>query len=376
MSNAATLIATTEAGEISAHEAPFKLIVWDLDGTVFDGIFSEDPAVAVRPEIAAEIRRLDSLGVLHSLASRNDADLVLPHLAEAGIGEYFLHPRISFDNVPKSGWVEQIAHDFNLGLDAVVFIDDQAFEREQVRAALPQVTVIDVVDAAEFLHGARAPSGPATPESRGRRASYQAAAAWTQAERQHAQAGGDLASFLATTDLRFTIEQAGADDLERMEDLTVRTHQLNSTGTTYSKAELNALRESPHHLVLIASLRDRFDSYGRIGLALVETRQETWHLHLLLMSCRVLTRGVGHVMMHQVLTRARDAGARELVADYVEIRLGSTIRNRQMYLAYKLAGFSVQTRTIDEDSHPRVVFQHDLTNIPPIPEWVSVEARS
>ena len=92
MSNAATLVAATESHSGSAHNAPFKLIVWDLDGTIFDGIFSEDPTVAVRPEIADEIRRLDSLGVLHSLASRNDAELVLPHLERAGIGEYFLHP--------------------------------------------------------------------------------------------------------------------------------------------------------------------------------------------------------------------------------------------------------------------------------------------
>jgi FkbH-like protein len=327
--------------------------------------------------LAEEIRRLDSLGLLHSLASRNHADFVLPRLAEAGIGEYFLHPQIRFDNTPKSAWIEQIARDFNLGLDAVAFIDDQAFEREQVRAALPLVTVVDIVDVMEFLHGPRMPQGPATAESRSRRGSYQAAAAWTQAERQHAEAGGDLASFLATTDLRFTIEPAGEHDLERMEDLTVRTHQLNSTGTIYSITELDALRTSPDHVVLIASLRDRFDSYGRIGLAVIEKRQAAWHLHLLLMSCRVLTRGVGQVMMHHILTRARAAGARELLADYVEISLGNTIRNRQMYLAYKLAGFRVVDRgDADNDGQARVLFRHDLTDIAPIPEWVTVEARS
>jgi FkbH-like protein len=71
----------------------------------------------------------------------------------------------------------------------------------------------------------------------------------------------------------------------------VRTNQLNTTGYTYSYAELEALRRSPGHLLLVAGLEDRFGGYGKIGLALVEKGAEFWTLKLLLMSCRVMSRG-------------------------------------------------------------------------------------
>jgi O-antigen ligase len=80
--------------------------------------------------------------------------------------------------------------------------------------------------------------------------------------------------FLASLGMHFTIETAKQADLQRAEELTVRTNQLNSTGRTYSYDELDALRESPDHLLLVASLTDTFGSYGKIGLALVE--KEKW----------------------------------------------------------------------------------------------------
>ena len=87
---------------------------------------------------------------------------------------------------------------------------------------------------------------------------------------------GTNEEFLATLGMIFTIAPAGEEDLQRAEELTVRTNQLNSTGYTYSYEELDALRESPDHLLLVATLADRFGSYGKIGLALVEKGEPDW----------------------------------------------------------------------------------------------------
>ena len=81
---------------------------------------------------------------------------------------------------------------------------------------------------------------------------------------------GTSEQFLASLGMTFTIAPARREDLQRAEELTIRTNQLNATGRTYSYDELDALRESPDHLLLVASLTDRFGSYGKIGVALVE----------------------------------------------------------------------------------------------------------
>lgn len=102
---------------------------------------------------------------------------------------------------------------------------------------------------------------------------------------------GPKEDFLATLDMRFTIARATGEDLRRAAELTVRTSQLNTTGYTYSYEELDAFRESPGHELLVARLADRYGPYGTIGLVLVERGRDAWRIKLLLMSCRVMSRG-------------------------------------------------------------------------------------
>lgn len=105
---------------------------------------------------------------------------------------------------------------------------------------------------------------------------------------------GTKEEFLAGLGMVMSISEAELEDLQRAEELTVRTHQLNSTGITYDLEELDSLRRSPNHLLLIANLEDRYGDYGKIGLMLVECGPEEWTIKLLLMSCRVISRGGGN----------------------------------------------------------------------------------
>src|SRR5262249_47371716 len=144
---------------------------------------------------------------------------------------------------------------------------------------------------------------------------------------------GPSVDFLRTLEMRFEIEEARDTDLERAEELTVRTHQLNTTGYTYSYEELDAYRRSDRHQLLIAGLTDRFGPYGKIGLTLVECGERVWTIKLLLMSCRVMSRGVGSVLLGYLMEQARDAGV-PLRAEFK-----SNGRNRMMYVTYRFAHF-------------------------------------
>ncbi|MCP3804699.1 HAD-IIIC family phosphatase [Allokutzneria sp. A3M-2-11 16] len=337
-----------------------KCVVWDLDNTVWDGILLEDGDVKLRDEVAEEIRRLDELGVLHSVASRNDHQAAMAKLREFGLADYFLYPQINWN--AKSGSLEQIAKAINIGLDAIAFVDDQPFEREEVAHVLPAVLTVDALgDLPAILAGDEFRPKFVTDESRIRREMYQAAAKRDVIEQEYS---GTSEEFLATLDMKFTISRAQEADLQRAEELTVRTNQLNSTGRTYSYEELDALRTSPDHLLLVASLTDRYGSYGKIGLALVERGQPAWHLRMMLMSCRVMSRGVGTVLLNHIMGLAKADGAK-LRAEFVE-----TGRNRMMYVTYAFAGFTEVER---DGSH--LVFESDLATIQPPPAYLVVETE-
>ncbi|TDV56129.1 HAD-IIIC family phosphatase [Actinophytocola oryzae] len=342
--------------EILAKRGKIKCVVWDLDNTLWDGVLLEGGAVTVRPEVVAEIKRLDEIGILHSIASKNDHDAAIARLKEAGIEEYFLYPQINWN--PKSSSIEAIAKAINIGIDALAFVDDQPFEREEVAHAHPDVVTVDALELDVLKNPAFEPRF-VTDESRQRRHMYRGDAARNQIEQEYS---GTSDEFLATLGMKFTIRHAEVDDLRRAEELTVRTNQLNSTGRTYSYEELDALRQSDDHVLLVASLTDKYGTYGTIGLALAERGRPAWHLHMMLMSCRVMARGVGTVLLNYIMSLAKADGAK-LRADFVE-----TGRNRVMYVTYAFAGFTEVER---DGSH--LVFESDLSTIQGWPEYLSVE---
>ncbi|MBB6171872.1 FkbH-like protein [Nocardiopsis mwathae] len=340
------------------RQGRIKCVVWDLDNTVWDGTLLEDGEVTVRPEVVEAIRTLDGRGILNSIASRNDHDAAMERLTALGLAEYFLYPQIGWN--PKSSSIATIAERLNLGIDALAFVDDQPFELAEVSFTHPEVMCVDIAELPEALDRPELVPRFITDESRLRRRMYRSGA---ERERVEEEFEGTNEEFLASLGMTFTVAPAQEEDLKRAEELTVRTNQLNSTGHTFSYDELDAFRGSPDHLLLVADLTDRFGPYGKIGLALVEKGGRHWRLRLLLMSCRVMARGVGGVLLNHVMSLAHRSGA-GLRADFVE-----TGRNRQMYVTYKFAGFREILRDGD-----RTVLEADLSRIQEPPEHLTFRA--
>nr|CCE88385.1 HAD superfamily phosphatase [Sorangium cellulosum] len=334
-----------------------KCVVWDLDNTLWDGVLLEDAGVTLRRPAVEVIKALDARGILHSIASKNDHDTAMAKLEELGVAEYFLHPQINWN--AKSASIEAISRSLNLGVDALAFVDDQPFERDEVRFALPGMRCIDALEVEGMLSMPEMNPRFITEDSRLRRTMYRADIERKRVEDAHQ---GTSEEFLASLGMRFCIAPAREDDLRRAEELTLRTNQLNTTGDTYSYDELDRFRRSPDHDLLIASLEDKYGTYGKIGLALIERGPELWSIKLLLMSCRVMSRGVGTVLLNYVLRRAKEAGVR-LRAEFV-----ATDRNRMMYVTYKFAGF----REVAKDGG-RAVMENDLSRIQVFPPYMQIE---
>lgn len=335
-----------------------KCVVWDLDNTLWDGTLLEDKAVSLSPQALRTIKTLDERGILQSIASKNDYSHAFKSLEQFGISEYFLYPQISWG--PKSDAIATIVEKLNIGMDTVAFVDDQPFEIDEVRYSHPLVYCIHADQIPEMLAMECMQPRFVTEDSRVRRQLYQNDIMRNQAEDQFR---GPKEEFLETLNMRFSIRLAKESDLRRMEELTVRTHQLNSTGYTYSYEELNILILSPDYIVLVAELEDRYGPYGTIGLSVIEIKSKIWHIRLLLMSCRTVSRGVGSILLNYLILAARDAGV------LLRSEFRHNDRNRMMYVAYKFAGF----QTMGSEGEIEYM-EHRYETVQRMPEYIEIHA--
>jgi FkbH-like protein len=339
-----------------ARSQNIKCVVWDLDNTIWQGIILEDADVSVRPAVIDIIKALDERGILQSISSKNDFNAAWQKLDEYGVAEYFLYPQINWNR--KSESIRIIAVSLNIALDSIAFIDDQIFERAEVKYALPEVLCIDAAHIDGLLAMAELNPRFISADSKLRRKMYQSD---IQRQAEQEKFNGAQEEFLASLDLVFSVDSVKDGDLQRAEELTVRTHQLNSTGYTYSYEELDRFRKSRRHKLFSAALEDKFGSYGQIGLALIECEKDLWTIKLLLMSCRVMSRGVGSVMINYISNLAQKNKVR-LQAEFL-----ATERNRMMYVAYKFAGF--EEVAVKENL---VLFENRLNQIQPFPNYLKV----
>jgi HAD superfamily phosphatase (TIGR01681 family) len=311
------------------REKKVKCLVWDLDNTLWNGVLLEHDQVSLRDGVIDIIQTLDRRGILQSIASKNEYDPAMAKLQAFGLAEYFLYPQIN-----------------------------QAFEREEVSFSQPKVLCIDAADLDTVLTMPVMNPQFITEDSAKRRQMYLSDMTRTQEEESFV---GPKEEFLATLNMVFTLGRAKEEDLKRAEELTVRTNQLNTTGYTYSYEELDQLRHSNQHLLLIAGLDDKYGTYGKIGLMLIECGNEIWTIKLLLMSCRVMSRGVGTVMINHIRNEARNKGVR-LRAEFIP-----NDRNRMMYMTYKFNHFKEVEKVND-----LVILENDLSLIQPFPGYLTV----
>ncbi|QDY75235.1 HAD-IIIC family phosphatase [Streptomyces qinzhouensis] len=312
-------------------EAPalVKCLVWDLDNTLWRGTLLEDSEVVLPDEIRRTIVELDARGILQSVASKNDHDHAWQRLEALGIADYFVLPQIGWH--PKSQSVKEIADRINFAPSAIAFIDDQPAERAEVTYHHPEIRCYDAGQAAALTDLPEFSPAVVTVDARRRRDMYQAGFRRT-AERENFT--GPDEEFLRSLELVMEIKRADDADLSRVEELTLRTSQMNATGVHYSDADLRALITDPGHDVLTVTLTDRFGPHGAVGVLLIGYHERVWHLKLLATSCRVVSFGAGSVLLNRLIDEAAAAGV-HLAADFRR-----TDRNRMMEIAYRFAGFT------------------------------------
>ncbi len=338
--------------------APKKCVVWDLDRTVWEGVALEGD-VKVRAGVRRTIETLDRRGILHSVASRNDEEMALKILRENGLDGYFLFPKINW--LPKSANIVAIAKELRLSLDAVSFVDDEPFEREQISFMLPEVMVVDAALAPALPDMPEFSPAELTEEAGSRRIFYQAERERDLAERRFRT----REEFLKSCGMTLKVRAMTEADIPRVRELATRTHQLNTTGRLLDPDELRDIcRGRGSRVVEVAELSDKFGPYGIIGVALTDSENGSWRLEYLAMSCRILGRGIERAFLIELLGRARGRGVRNVEALY-----RATGRNRMMLALYQMMGFRPSAPAPDGNCQ---VFSAPVDGPWKAPDWVRV----
>lgn len=302
--------ASESVPEETSGAASIKCLIWDLDNTLWDGILVEDgpEKIRIRQGVVDLIINADQKGILNSIASKNNHDDAMRVLRAHGIDEYFLYPQIKWQ--PKSQSLAQIAQLLNIGIDTLAFVDDQVFEREEVKAVHPQVTLIDAA-ACEQISKRPEWGTPVTAESRKRRLMYR-----EQEQRQSMLAvhEGDYLGFLRDCRIEMTLRPLDESNLKRVYELAQRTNQLNFSGNRYQESELREIGNRADRDTYVISCADRFGAYGIVGFAVVDTN--TPRLLDLMFSCRVQGKRVEHSFLAFLLKRYVTDSCRDFHATY------------------------------------------------------------
>lgn len=345
-----------------ANAGRIKCLIFDLDDTLWEGTLTEGGALKLRDGAAELIRTLDSRGILMSIASKNDHDSAMDALSKLDpeLPDMFLCPKISWG--AKSAAVAEIAADLNLKMCNLAFIDDSEFQRDEVKFAHPDISVYDATELDKLADYPEFTVKFITEDSKNRRSMY---VSDMNRDRAKSEFTGTDEAFMSTLNMRLTVDAVDELQLRRVEELTLRTHQLNSTGYTYSYDELCSFIDSDKHEFFIAGLTDKYGDSGKVGLVLMEDVGDAYVLKLLIVSCRVMTRGVGAALLTHAVRVAASRGKR-LRAEYLE-----TEYNRIMYITYKLAGFE---EICELDDGEGCILEYSRDKLPEYPSYLKIDA--
>lgn len=317
-----------------------KLLAIDLDNTVWGGIVGEDGIGGIRlgpPSAEGEryqdlqryLKGLKERGILLAVVSKNNLEdareVFRRHESSVLQLDDFVAFKANWNDKP--GNIRDLAAELRLGLDSFVFLDDNPSERNAVRTALPDVLVPEISGEpsetiAALERGLYFQAVRLTAEDAARNASYLAAAGQEELRRNFASVDEYLNELQMRIECGFVTEQT----VLRVTQLINKTNQFNLTTKRYTQDEVHQKMHSPDHWFRWYRLKDRFADHGLIAVLLAGTGP-VWDVDLWLMSCRVIGRGVEEFMFHELVSGARSAGARQILAHYIQTPKNKLVEN-------------------------------------------------
>lgn len=307
---------------------PKKVLALDADGVLWGRVLGEEGIDGIElgsgeaecpfQRFQRAVQRLKARGVLLVVVSRNELSDVQQ--------VFYSHPGMILRSGDIAAWrvnwqlksqnLREIARELNLGLDSIVFVDDDPANQLEVQAALPEVTVVPLPQEpglfAETLERLWCFDALSSTEADAQRTQM--------IQQEHARQSLrnetlDLETYLASLNLRVVMRLATAEDMPRVAQLTQKTNQFNLSLKRRSEAELGRLTSD--YSIFVIEVQDRFGDYGLVGICILRRPSgdsESVEIETLLISCRALGRGVEDATLFGIVELARSWGGRKLEA--------------------------------------------------------------
>ena len=366
--------------------APRKVLCTDLDNTLWGGVLGEDGAGGIITgssfpgncylSYQTYLKELSSRGILLAIVSKNnEEDVQEAFRVRAGDLAIdlnsFVARKINWDD--KSQSLRSLAEELSVGLDSFVLVDDNPVECEAVRQQLPEVAVIEVPveepwNLVEVLGEQDFFDAPVvTIEDANRGKDYKA-----QAQRaQVAASARSRDEFLGSLGIVCTFQTAMEAPLARAVQLLAKTNQFNLTTRRRSAGDVERFASADGGQAVVVRVRDRFGDVGAVGMALAQNRGEACYIDSLLLSCRVIGRGIETALLAHVAEQAQQNGATRLVGEFI-----ATKKNAPCARFYLDHGFVKRSSTSADDADS-VYYELDLAESKlSTPNWITLEGET
>jgi FkbH-like protein len=330
--------------------------VLDLDNTCWGGVIGDDglDGIQIGTETAVAeaytafqqyAKDLKDRGITLAVCSKNDF---------ANAKEGFSHPDsiLKFEDFtsfkanwdPKSHNIVDIAKEINIGIDALVFIDDNPVEREIVSSQVPHVSVPDIGDDITQYIDYIDKSGYFEPialleDDTMRNKYYEDNKKRLEEETQFQS----YDEFLESLDMSGEIKAFSPVYLDRITQLTNKTNQFNLTTKRYTFAEIEEMSNSDKYITLYGKLSDKFGDNGLISIVIGELKERTCHIDLWLMSCRVLKRGMEEAMLDSLVSECQKSNIKTILGYYYK-----TKKNSMVLDLFEKFGFELKEQNGDD----------------------------
>lgn len=325
-----------------------KCLILDLDNTVWGGVIGDDGLEGIvigqgdaTGEAHLAVQRtalaLRERGIVLAVSSKNTDEVARRPFRD--------HPEMLLKEdhlaVFQANWndkatnIQAIAQELSLGLDSMVFLDDNPMERDLVRRMLPQVAVPELpadpaLYARTLLAAGYFEAIAFSGEDRQRAAMYQDNARRVQLQK----AAGDVDAYLASLDMRMTLQPFDETGRSRIAQLINKSNQFNLTTRRYTEADVAAAQQDPAAFSLQVRLADTFGDNGMISVLLCRRTGNDWDIDTWLMSCRVLGRKVEQAVLQELVQQARSRGVTRLVGTYLPTEKNKLVEDHYAKLGF------------------------------------------
>ncbi len=306
-----------------------KCIVLDLDNTLWGGIVGEDgfegiklgsdPVGKAFIEFQKTLLALHKRGIILAINSKNNFEdairVIREHTDMILKEEHFACMKINWNDKVQN--MKEIATELNIGLDSMVFFDDDPVNREYVKSSFPQILTVEMPqDASQYAPLLMSMNDfdtlKITEEDLGRGSMY------LQEKQRNdlAHQATNLDDFLQQLEIKLKIKKANDFTIPRISQLTLKTNQFNLTTKRYQDEDIKKFLETGYWVGCV-QVEDKFGDNGITGVFIVKKNPTEWLIDTFLLSCRIMGRAIENGILAEILKKAREAGIKTVMGEFI-----------------------------------------------------------